>query len=57
MTAQLIINYLIYFALCLTLPYVCVNAYFFTKSKAVRSAAVTAFLAFLYLALYCMSFS
>ena len=56
MTAQLIINYLIYFALCLTLPYVCVNAYFFTKSKAVRSAAVTAFLSFLYLALYCMSF-
>jgi hypothetical protein len=56
MTVQLIINYLIYFSLCLTLPYVCVNAYFSTKDKAVRSAAVTAFLSFLYLGLYCMAF-
>lgn len=56
MTVQLIINYLIYFALCFTLPYVCVNAYFTTKSKVVRSAAVTAFLSFLYLGLYCMAF-
>lgn len=56
MTVQLIMNYLSYFALCFTLPYVCVNAYFSTKSKAVRSAAITAFLSFLYLGLYCMNF-
>lgn len=53
----LILNYLVYFALCFTLPYVCVNAYFSTKSKAVRAAAVTTFLSFIYIALYCIAFS
>lgn len=57
METQLIINYLIYFIFCLTLPYVCVNAYFSTKCKAVRWAATSTFLSFMYIALYCISFS
>lgn len=52
----LILNYLVYFALCFTLPYVCVNAFLSTKCKKVRLAAVTSFVAFFYIGLYCISF-
>jgi hypothetical protein len=56
MTIEFIINAIIYFTLCATLPHVCIIAMFATKSKLTRVTAITSLISFFYLGLYCMNF-
>ncbi len=53
---EYIVNAIIYFALCFTLPHVCIVAAFESKSKYTKVNAIIAFAAFIYLGLYCMNF-
>ena len=53
MTEQ-IINSIIYFALCFTLPHVCVFTLFEGKSKFTKVSAVIALIAFFYIGFNCV---
>jgi len=56
METQLIINYIIYFALCFTIPKVCIESMFTSESKFTRVCATVALMSFFYIALYCIAF-